>query len=244
MKCWKCGQDIEENTTLCIYCGSNQKRKSANTIEGAALRKIYDRFGSKNVFSNKSYLENAIGDALENSSKLRNCISMAFDVGIGELYLFQLENSGCSDENFRHKIKTLLIEDAGLSEKTSIELISYFDEMIGWENISNNKEIKPTDNSHPTIHNEQFSSQNQTSQIDNSAIQSQNKKQNNPTNNTYKTQEYERRRRNLHILGYFIATILFIIVLVFFTCNLNLIYLILSMQLAIILPGNMTMHSK
>ena len=135
MKCWKCGLELEDGNLFCVYCGSSQTRTEPRTEEGIALRNIYDRFGCKTVLSNKMYIINAIKDLLQDSIKLKNIISMAFDVGVGDLYLYQIESIGKSDKSFKNKIKLVLVEDAGLSEKTAADFIGLFNEMIGWETI-------------------------------------------------------------------------------------------------------------
>ena len=96
------------------------------------MRQIYDRFGSGRVFDKKSILSIALGDMLEDSKKIRSQIDMVMSAGVGGVYLNQLQNVGKSDSAFCNKIKKLMTDEAGLSDKVAAELMGYFDEMIGW----------------------------------------------------------------------------------------------------------------
>ena len=100
MRCWKCGNEIPDGTTICTYCSVIQDRKIPNTEEDKALRKIYDRFGCKAVFSNPSYFTNSIGDLLSDSSKLKNHLNIAINSGIGKMYISQLESVGKTNLTF------------------------------------------------------------------------------------------------------------------------------------------------
>lgn len=140
MKCWKCGTDNTEGATKCLYCGAEMKRTACKTEEGEALRKLYDQFGPDAVFAQKNFLTNGLGDYLQDSSKLRNQIRMVMDAGIGDLYLKQLKETGKPDADFSARAKKIIVDDAGLSEQTSDQIMSLFDEMIGWKS---EEEIKP-----------------------------------------------------------------------------------------------------
>ena len=131
MKCWKCGQEIADGASVCIYCGASQSRPAPTTAAGRAMRKLYDRCGAQEVLSNSAYLTSGLGDVLEDSKKLRNQLKMAMDCGIGRLYLEQL-NAGAPDDGFDRRVKILLTENAGLNDASAAELMRYFDEMIGW----------------------------------------------------------------------------------------------------------------
>ena len=132
MKCWKCGRDIPEGASMCTYCSASMNRKAPATPAGKAMRQIYDRFGSGRVFDKKSILSIALGDMLEDSKKIRSQIDMVMSAGVGGVYLNQLQNVGKSDSAFCNKIKKLMTDEAGLSDKVAAELMGYFDEMIGW----------------------------------------------------------------------------------------------------------------
>jgi len=134
MKCWKCGREIPENTSVCTYCSASMHRKAPVTAAGKAMRQIYDRFGCERIFDKKSILTVALGDVLEDSKKLRNQLEMVMSTGVGNVYANQLRNIGKPDAAFNSKVKTLIVEEAGLSERIAAELMGYFDEMIGWNN--------------------------------------------------------------------------------------------------------------
>ena len=34
MKCWKCGNEIETNADVCVYCGVSQSRPAPETAAG------------------------------------------------------------------------------------------------------------------------------------------------------------------------------------------------------------------
>ena len=132
MKCWKCGKEIPDGASMCTYCSASMNRKAPATPAGKAMRQIYDRFGSGRVFDKKSILSIALGDMLEDSKKIRSQIDMVMSAGVGGVYLNQLQNVGKSDSAFCNKIKKLMTDEAGLSDKVAAELMGYFDEMIGW----------------------------------------------------------------------------------------------------------------
>ena len=132
MKCWKCGKEIPEGASMCTYCSASMNRKAPATPAGKAMRQIYDRFGSGRVFDKKSILSIALGDMLEDSKKIRSQIDMVMSAGVGGVYLNQLQNVGKPDSAFCNKIKKLMTDEAGLSDKVAAELMGYFDEMIGW----------------------------------------------------------------------------------------------------------------
>lgn len=131
MKCWKCSKEIEDGASNCVYCGTSQFRSVPETVIGRALRALYDRYGAQVIFSNNAYLFNGLGDLVDDVKKLRNQLKMALDAGIGRIYLEQI-NHGVPDSDFDCRIKILLTDDAGLSDKTANEIMGYFDEMIGW----------------------------------------------------------------------------------------------------------------
>ena len=131
MKCWKCSREIEDGASNCVYCGVSQSRNVPETEVGRALRALYDRYGAPVVLSNHAYLLNGLGDLVGDTKKLRNQLKMALDTGIGQIYLEQISH-GAPDSDFDCRIKILLTDDAGLSDKTADEIMGYFDEMIGW----------------------------------------------------------------------------------------------------------------
>ena len=132
MKCWKCGKEIPDGASVCTYCSASMNRKAPATPAGKAMRQIYDRFGSGRVFDKKSILSIALGDMLEDSKKIRSQIDMVMSASVGGVYLNQLQNVGKPDSAFCDKIKKLMTDEAGLSDKVAAELMGYFDEMIGW----------------------------------------------------------------------------------------------------------------
>ena len=133
MKCWKCGNDIPDGSEYCTYCSTSQKRQPTQTEEGKALRTIYDKFGCNAVFSNAKYITNALGDLLDKADKLKKQIELAYETGIGQLYLNQLKNKGFRDAIFTNKIINILSEDAGFGKSVTSKIVDFFDEMIGWE---------------------------------------------------------------------------------------------------------------
>lgn len=131
MKCWRCGKENTDGAGSCVYCGVGLMRQAPRTAPGRAMRELYDHYGAEEIFMNKAYLVNGLGDLLEDSGKLRNRIKMAADAGIFSLYKEQLP-AGKPDSDFYARVRLLMEEDAGLSEKACGELISFMDEMIGW----------------------------------------------------------------------------------------------------------------
>ncbi len=132
MRCWKCGQELTEGAAVCIYCGEAQRRADARSPEGKALRALYDRYGRDAVLKNSAILTNGLGDLLADSGKLRGQLKMALDAGAGRMLLDCLDGAGKPDASFDARFKTLLTEEADLSDKAAGELAGFFDEMIGW----------------------------------------------------------------------------------------------------------------
>ena len=133
MKCWKCGQEIPDGSKNCVYCSVSQERSAPSSDAGKAMRMLYDHYGAQKLFTEPAYLANGLGDLLPGSQKLRGQLKMALDAGIGRLYLEQLRGKGSPDDDFRRRVRTLLIEDAEISEKAATALTGYLDEMIGWQ---------------------------------------------------------------------------------------------------------------
>ena len=136
MKCWKCGNECNELTVTCPHCGIALSRKIPKTEIGKAMRMLYDRYGAEKILTNSAYLVNGLGDLTEESKKVRNQMKMAMDAGVGKAYLEQIA-LGKPDAAFDERILALLSDEAGLNDKTSKELIGYFDEMIGWRVAAN-----------------------------------------------------------------------------------------------------------
>ena len=134
MKCWKCGQDNIDGASVCTYCGVSQKRPAPVTEAGRAMRTLYDRYGAQEVLKNNAYLVNGLGDLAEDSKKLRNQLKTGMDAGLGRVYLEQLK-AGAPDSAFDRRVKRLLTEEAGLNDKTAVEIMDCFDEMIGWRAV-------------------------------------------------------------------------------------------------------------
>ena len=90
MYCWKCGQELTDGASACVYCNADQNRPEPASEAGRAMRQLYDRYGRDAVLTNNLMLVNGLGDLVENSQKLRNQMKMALDAGVGRLYLDQL----------------------------------------------------------------------------------------------------------------------------------------------------------
>lgn len=132
MYCWKCGQENTEGAGSCAYCGAKLERTAPQSEAGVALRMLYDRYGRDAVLSNPLMLANGLGDLVQDCQKLRGQLKMALDAGMGRLYLDQLNDTGAPDAAFDRRVKALLTDDVGFSDKLAVELAGYFDEMIGW----------------------------------------------------------------------------------------------------------------
>ena len=131
MKCWRCGQTISESTDTCQYCGTDQHRTPADTKAGKALRSLYDEYGAEKIFSSSDYIENVLEESIPDSKILRNQIHSAFDVGIGKQFFEQIRTVGSPNQSF-DKLISMMMENAGISDKMAVEIIGFFDEMIGW----------------------------------------------------------------------------------------------------------------
>ena len=161
MKCWKCGKDITTGADACIYCGTKTKRPEPASEAGKALRQLYDHYGAEHLLSDPVLLSNGYGDLCPDDTKFRNQLKLALDAGINKLYLAQINATGKPDSGFLQRVRTILSEDAGLSEKAIQNIIKAFDEMIGW----------PTDNSVPQVRSKTYSANNDTKQTNKSQSQ-------------------------------------------------------------------------
>lgn len=161
MKCWKCGRDIAAGADTCIYCGTKIKRPEPASDAGKALRQLYDHYGAESLLSDPVLLSNGFGDLCPDDKKIRNQLKLALDAGISKLYLAQINATGKPDSSFLQRVRTILSEDAGLSEKAIQDLIKAFDEMIGW----------PTDNSVPQACSKTYSANSDAKQTNNSRPQ-------------------------------------------------------------------------
>lgn len=132
MRCWRCGGD-KISSEFCVNCGASQSRIEPVTGTGQALRKIYDDFGRDMVLSDARYITSALSDLVPDSEVLKHSLELVYHVGLGNLYKYQLQNHGKPDESFYAHVKKMIIDEAGLSDKKAEQLISYFDEMIGWD---------------------------------------------------------------------------------------------------------------
>lgn len=136
MKCWKCGREISDGTTECVFCHADQRRSVPQSDVGWALRQLYDHYGAEAVLTNNVLLVNGIGDVITDSinnniKRLKNQLRMAMDAGLGHIYLYQIA-IGKPDQVFDERVKKILIEDAGLNDDAASDLMKYFDEMVGW----------------------------------------------------------------------------------------------------------------
>ena len=121
MKCWKCGQENVDGAGKCVYCGADQKRSAPSDAAGRAMRQLYDRYGAETVLTREQYLVNGLGDLLEDSRMLRNQIKAGLDAGIGKMYLEQIQGYGAPDALFNGRVKRVLTENIGFSEKAAGE---------------------------------------------------------------------------------------------------------------------------
>ena len=141
MKCWRCGADGDESVVKCPSCGADLMRKEPTSEIGKAMRMLYDRYGAEKILTNSAYLVNGLGDLTEDSKKVRNQMKMAMDAGMGRAYLEQIA-LGAPDASFDARVRMLLTDEAGLSDKTSAELAGYFNEMIGWKGVPSGQTAK------------------------------------------------------------------------------------------------------
>ena len=133
MRCWKCGESIPDNENTCIFCGKEQERGPAYSEVGCALRTLYDRCGSRAVLTRDVDIVNGLGDLMEDSRKIRALFQMAFDAGVGKLYLEQIQSEKQQEKIFYKQVYTLLTKEAGLDGNAAAQMIVWFDEMIGWK---------------------------------------------------------------------------------------------------------------
>lgn len=132
MKCWRCGQSMADSMETCGACGASQARTAVSTEVGRTLRALYDRFGAQEILTNSSYIFNGLGSAAEDAKKARGLFQLALDIGVGQLFLEQLRDKGYWDGDFVMRVYQRLVDDAGMNNDTSIQMISWFNEMIGW----------------------------------------------------------------------------------------------------------------
>ena len=133
MKCWKCGQENVSGAMQCVHCNADMRRTEPKSVEGKALRRLYDHYGAEALLTNSALMVNALGDLMQDSNKIRNQLKMALAAGIGRAYLLQIQSVGNSDSDFENRMLEMMTEDAGLSEAVSKKIMSAFDEMIGWK---------------------------------------------------------------------------------------------------------------
>ena len=133
MKCWKCGQENVPGAMQCVHCNADMRRTEPKSVEGIALRRLYDHYGAEALLTNSALMVNALGDLMQDSNKIRNQLKMALAAGIGRAYLLQIQSVGNSDSDFENRMLEMMTEDAGLSEAVSKKIMSAFDEMIGWK---------------------------------------------------------------------------------------------------------------
>ncbi len=141
MRCWKCGNDNYEDTKFCLYCGISMERTSPVSDLGKALRKIYDDFGHEAVFKDSRCLSSSLSDLISDSELFVYSIEHVYRVGLGSVYESQISKVGKTDESFYTRVKRIITVDAGLSESKADELISLFDEMIGWQVLGKQKQF-------------------------------------------------------------------------------------------------------
>ena len=133
MRCWRCGKDNSEGVEKCLFCGISQSRTAPVTDTGKVFRKLYDDCGCEKIFEDSRYLTAPLSDFIPDSEILKSNIDLVFYVGIGKIYASQLQKQGKPDEDFYKRVKRVITEEADLSDRKADQLISYFDEMIGWK---------------------------------------------------------------------------------------------------------------
>ena len=133
MKCWKCGTDISKGTKTCSSCGVSLVRTKPSTDAGKALRMIFDDFGHEKVLGDPRYIMTSLTDLLPDPELLIYKIEHVYHVGLGSIYEAQIKSSGKPDQPFYTHVRRVLTEDVGFSDNKTDELITYFDEMVGWE---------------------------------------------------------------------------------------------------------------
>ena len=62
MYCWKCGQELTDGASACVYCSANQRRPEPASEAGKAMRQLYDRYGRDTLLTNNLMLVNGLGD--------------------------------------------------------------------------------------------------------------------------------------------------------------------------------------
>lgn len=133
MKCWRCGQQLTDDTIKCSACGASQERTVPQTDIGRMLRKLYDARGAQEVLSSSELIVHALGGLTEDMKKARNLFHMALDAGVGRLYLEQLRTAKYFDWSFGTRVSQFLNKDVGLNDMATMQLIIWFNEMIGWK---------------------------------------------------------------------------------------------------------------
>lgn len=134
MKCIECGRENLDDAKFCSYCACPLVKEPEITDTGSALRKIYNDFGYEKVLDDPRYITSALGDFVPDTEMISNSIEMAYRAGLGKVYEAQIRKGGKPNEAFYKRVKDLITEDAGLSEKRADKIIGYFDEMLGWKN--------------------------------------------------------------------------------------------------------------
>lgn len=133
MKCAECGRENQTDARFCCYCAVPLVKEPVVSDTGSALRKIYNDFGYEKVFEDHRYITSALGDFVPDSEMISNSIEMAYRAGLGKVYEAQIRKGGKPNDVFYKRVKELITEDAGLSEKRADKIIGYFDEMLGWK---------------------------------------------------------------------------------------------------------------
>ena len=137
MICWRCGAEIPNGSKDCLICSTSQIRDKTKTALGGKLRALYDNCGAQKLLSGSGYsFVNGIGDFVENPQKLQTIVKSALRAGIGDKYLYQIEQFGSPNDTFYNQVKIILVKSAGLNENDAKLLMEYFDEMIGWKKES------------------------------------------------------------------------------------------------------------
>ena len=127
MKCWKCNNELTEGMSTCTYCGTNLSRSDPKSPEGAALRKLFDHYGSDKLFNNSALLVNGFGDLCPDEKKRKNQLTIVADSGVLKMYQTQLTTEGKPSEAFNSRVEKVLSEDSGLSATAAKELMTLLD---------------------------------------------------------------------------------------------------------------------
>ena len=132
MKCWKCEAIIPDNSELCLSCNTSQKRKEPNSPTGRIMRSLFDQYGNSKILLSKNFLVKELQKSdITVTEKFLGSLQNAMNIGLGILYKAQL-TAGAPDNLFYERIRNFFQNTVELDNNFANEIISCFDEMIGW----------------------------------------------------------------------------------------------------------------